>query len=77
MQVSLFRGPGRVFGLKVTKWCSEKYSTLRGFVAILSAESDAWLEVRNSAGHELKLSAQEGWQDAEDRFAAHLGSVQQ
>lgn len=70
-----YRMKGGKSGLNVANWRLERYSTFQGFIRILSAEDNSWLEIRNRHGIVLKLPDQEGWSDAERRVLSHLHSV--
>ncbi|WP_156401109.1 hypothetical protein [Duganella sp. Root1480D1] len=72
-----YRMKGGKSGLNVAKWRPERYSTLQGFVRILSAEDSSWLEIKNRHGEILRLPDQEGWSGAEQRVDSHLQSAGQ
>jgi hypothetical protein len=69
-----FRMHGRPSGLDVQQWATEAWTTFEDYLAILSNDDQAWLEVRNRKGRILRLSEAPGWDGAHERIEAHVGS---
>jgi hypothetical protein len=68
-----FRMHGPSSGLNVPKWGTEAYTTLGGFVQVLSGgDAAAWLEVRNREGVVLRLPDADGWLGAREKIDAHV-----
>ena len=69
-----FRMHGRPSGLDVQQWSTEAWTTFEDYLAILSQDDQAWLEIPNCKGRILRLSRDEGWDRAGERIRAHVGS---
>ena len=68
-----FRMHGRPSGLDVQQWVTEAWTTFGDYLAILSQDDQAWLEVRNRKGRILRLSQDAGWDRSGERIRAHVG----
>jgi len=67
-----FRMHGRPSGLEIAQWTSEAWTTFEDFLAILSRDAEAWLEVRNRKGRILRLPDGGGWDRARERVETHV-----
>ena len=67
-----FRMHGRPSGLDVAHWATEAWMTFEDYLAVLSRDDEAWLEVRNRKGRILRVSGDAGWEGAAGRIAAHV-----
>jgi hypothetical protein len=70
-----FRMQGRPSGLDMAQWATEAWATFEHYLAILSQDDKAWVEVRNRRGRILRVSSEGGWDAARERVAAHVGRV--
>jgi len=68
-----FRMHGRPSGLEVQQWTTEAWATFEDYLAILSQDDQAWLELRNRQGRILRLSNETGWAQARERLGEHVG----
>jgi len=67
-----FRMHGRPSGLDVPHWTTEAWVTFEDYLAVLSQDDQAWVEVRNRRGRILRVSRETGWEAAGERIAAHV-----
>ena len=67
-----FRMHGRPSGLDVQQWTTEAWTTFEDYLAVLSQDDDAWVEVRNRKGRILRIARESGWDDARERTAVHV-----
>jgi hypothetical protein len=68
-----FRMHGRPSGLDVQQWTTEAWAAFEDYLAVLSQDDQAWVEVRNRKGRILRVSSEAGWDGAGARTAAHVG----
>jgi hypothetical protein len=68
-----FRMQGRPSGLDVQQWGTEAWTTFEDFIAILSNDDQAWLEVRNRQGRILRIPDAQDWDGAIARIELHVG----
>ena len=67
-----FRMHGRPSGLDVQQWTTEAWPTFEDYLAILSQDDQAWLEVRNRRSRILRLGGDAGWEQAKERIESHV-----
>ena len=67
-----FRMHGKPSGLDIRQWGAESWSTFEDYLAILSRDDEAWLEVRNRKGRILRLPDGGGWDRARERVETHV-----
>lgn len=67
-----FRMMGGASRLRVKTWSTERYSTLKSFVGVLSGEEQARLEVVNHRGTLLSFSSASEWSGALEKLHRHL-----
>ena len=67
-----FKMVGGVSKLRVDKWSTEKYSTLKSFVRVLGNEEHSRLEVRNRRGELLSFASPNDWSNALEKLHTHL-----
>jgi len=68
-----FRMHGRPSGLDVQHWTTEAWASFEDYLAVLSQDDQAWVEVRNRKGRILRVSSEAGWDGAGARIVAHVG----
>ncbi|MEO5688539.1 MAG: hypothetical protein ABIR54_14375 [Burkholderiaceae bacterium] len=68
-----FRMQGRPSGLDVQQWGTEAWTTFEDYLAILSNDDEAWLEVRNRQGRILRIPDSQDWDGAIARIELHVG----
>jgi len=68
-----FRMHGEPSGLQAQQWAQVAWTTFEDYVAILSNDATAWLEVRNRQGRILRIPDAQDWDGAMARIGLHVG----
>jgi hypothetical protein len=67
-----FKMLGGASKLRADNWSTERYSTLKTFVNVLSNEKDSKIDLLNRHMHVLSFSDATGWNNALEKIHSHL-----